>query len=136
MEAKKLGFGLMRLPLTDANDGASIDMEKTKEMVDTFIEKGFTYFDTAWMYCGFRSEDAAKECLVDRHPRDSYTLATKLHASFISNKEDRDKIFQQQLKKTGVRFIRIWTASTGWWKRRNRVLSDISVSPTMIMRNF
>ena len=75
----------MRLPLTDANDGASIDMEKTKEMVDTFIEKGFTYFDTAWMYCGFRSEDAAKECLVDRHPRDSYTLATKLHASFISN---------------------------------------------------
>ena len=84
MEAKKLGFGLMRLPLTDANDGASIDMEKTKEMVDTFIEKGFTYFDTAWMYCGFRSEDAAKECLVDRHPRDSYTLATKLHACFIS----------------------------------------------------
>ncbi len=105
MEAKKLGFGLMRLPLTDANDGASIDMEKTKEMVDTFIEKGFTYFDTAWMYCGFRSEDAAKECLVDRHPRDSYTLATKLHASFISNKEDRDKIFQQQLKKTGVTYF-------------------------------
>ena len=42
MEAKKLGFGLMRLPLTDANDAASIDMEKTKEMVDTFLERGFT----------------------------------------------------------------------------------------------
>ncbi len=105
MEAKKLGFGLMRLPLTDANDAASIDMEKTKEMVDTFLERGFTYFDTAWMYCGFKSEDAAKECLVDRHPRDSYTLATKLHASFIKDKEDRDKIFEEQLRKTGVTYF-------------------------------
>ncbi len=87
MEAKKLGFGLMRLPLTDANDAASIDMEKTKEMVDTFLERGFTYFDTAWMYCGFKSEEAAKECLVDRHPRDSYTLATKLQIGRASCRE-------------------------------------------------
>ena len=47
---KKLGFGLMRLPLLDENDGASIDIELTKKMVDAFIENGFTYFDTAWMY--------------------------------------------------------------------------------------
>ena len=105
MEAKKLGFGLMRLPLQNPNDAASIDMETTKKMVDTFIERGFTYFDTAWMYCGFKSEDAAKECLVDRHPRDSFTLATKLHASFIKTKEDRDKIFNAQLKKTGVTYF-------------------------------
>ena len=45
---KKLGFGLMRLPLLDENDGASIDIELTKKMVDAFIENGFTYFDTAW----------------------------------------------------------------------------------------
>ena len=50
---KKLGFGLMRLPLLDENDGASIDLELTKKMVDAFIKNGFTYFDTAWMYCGF-----------------------------------------------------------------------------------
>lgn len=105
MEAKKLGFGLMRLPLQNANDAASIDMETTKKMVDTFIERGFTYFDTAWMYCGFKSEDAAKECLVDRHPRNSFTLATKLHASFVKTKEDRDKIFEAQLKKTGVTYF-------------------------------
>ncbi|MDE5873054.1 MAG: aldo/keto reductase, partial [Lachnospiraceae bacterium] len=47
---KKLGFGLMRLPLLDKNDAAGIDLEETKKMVDAFIEKGFTYFDTAWMY--------------------------------------------------------------------------------------
>ena len=102
---KKLGFGLMRLPLLDSNDAASIDIEQTKQMVDEFIEQGFTYFDTAWMYCGFASENAAKEALVDRYPRDSYTLATKLHAGFLQSKEDRDRIFNEQLKKTGVDYF-------------------------------
>jgi len=102
---KKLGFGLMRLPLLDPNDAASIDLEKTKQMVDAFLEQGFTYFDTAWMYCGFRSENAAKEVLVDRHPRDSYTLATKLHAGFLKTKEDRDRIFEEQRTKTGVSYF-------------------------------
>ena len=104
-ENKKLGFGLMRLPLLDENDGASIDLELTKKMVDAFIKNGFTYFDTAWMYCGFASENATKEVLVKRYPRDSYTLATKLHAGFIKTKEDRDAVFNKQLEKTGVEFF-------------------------------
>ena len=102
---KKLGFGLMRLPLLDENNAESIDIELTKKMVDAFLEKGFTYFDTAWMYCGFKSESATKEALVDRHPRDSYTLATKLHAGFLKTKEDRDRIFNEQMKKTGVDYF-------------------------------
>lgn len=105
MSTKKLGFGLMRLPSLDSNDPSKIDIEMTKRMVDTFLEKGFTYFDTAWMYCGFKSENAAKEALVDRHPRDSYTLATKLHAGFLNSKEDRDSIFNEQMKKTGVDYF-------------------------------
>lgn len=102
---KKLGFGLMRLPSLDENDPSKIDIETVKKMVDTFIERGFTYFDTAWMYCGFSSENAAKTALVDRYPRDQYTLATKLHAGFLKTKEDRDRIFNEQLKKTGVEFF-------------------------------
>ena len=103
--AKKLGFGLMRLPLTDPNDGASVDVELLKTMVDAFLEKGLTYFDTAWMYCGFQSECAIREALVKRHPRDSYTLADKLHAGFLKTKEDRERIFQEQLRKTGVDYF-------------------------------
>lgn len=102
---KKLGFGLMRLPLLDQNDAGSIDIEETKRMVDTFLEKGFTYFDTAWMYCAFKSEEATKTALVDRHPRDSFTLADKLHAGFIETKEDRDRIFNEQLRKTGAEYF-------------------------------
>jgi predicted aldo/keto reductase-like oxidoreductase len=105
INTKKLGFGLMRLPLLDANDQGNIDIEQTKKMVDLFIERGFTYFDTAWMYCAFKSENAAKEALVDRYPRDRYTLATKLHAGFLHTKEDRDKIFNEQLRKTGVEYF-------------------------------
>jgi predicted aldo/keto reductase-like oxidoreductase len=105
MSKKKLGFGLMRLPSLDPNDPSKIDIEQTKKMVDTFIERGFTYFDTAWMYCGFNSENAAKEALVSRYPRDAYTLATKLHSGFIKTKEDRDRIFNEQCAKTGVDYF-------------------------------
>ena len=105
MNTKKLGFGLMRLPSLDPNDASKIDIEQTKKMVDTFLERGFTYFDTDWMYCGFNSENAAKEALVDRHPRDSFTLTTKLHAGFLKTKEDCDRIFNEQLKKTGVEYF-------------------------------
>ncbi|MBE6633618.1 MAG: 4Fe-4S dicluster domain-containing protein [Ruminococcaceae bacterium] len=102
---KKLGFGLMRLPTLDPNDPSKIDMEQLKQMVDTFLEKGFTYFDTAWMYCKFQSERAVKEALVDRYPRDSFTLATKLHVNYVKSLEDRDRIFNEQRAKTGVEFF-------------------------------
>ena len=135
---KKLGFGLMRLPLLNPNDGSSIDIELTKKMVDTFLEKGFTYFDTAWMYCGFKSENAAKEALVSRHPRESYTLATKLHAGFIktlrteirfsTNREKKQAlhiliiIFFMMSVLTIMRYTRSLTVLTGLLIRRNRDL--------------
>lgn len=74
----KLGFGLMRLPTLE---GGSIDIEQTKKMVDMFMDAGFTYFDTAWAYAG--SEDAIRQALVERYPRDSYQLATK-NAAWIN----------------------------------------------------
>ena len=102
---KKLGFGLMRLPRTDANNAAAVDVEQVKQMVDLFMAKGFTYFDTAWMYQGFASERVAREALTDRYPRESFTLATKLHSAYIKSKEDRDRIFDEQLKKTGAGYF-------------------------------
>ena len=101
---KKFGFGLMRLPQNSAN-AADIDLEQVKRMVDMFLEKGFTYFDTAWMYNGFASENAVKEVLTSRHPRESFTLATKLHAGFVHSLEDRDKVFNAQLEKTGAGYF-------------------------------
>ena len=102
---KKLGFGLMRMPQTDPNDAAAVDIEQVKRMVDLFMERGFTYFDTAWMYNGFASENVANEALVSRYPRESFTLATKLHNGFFDSFEGRDEVFDAQLQKTGAGFF-------------------------------
>ena len=98
---KKLGFGLMRLPM----NGKEVDIEKTSQLVDNFMAKGFTYFDTAWMYCESKSEMAIKQCLVDRYPRDSYTLTTKLPSYEINSFEDRDRVFNEQLRRTGLTYF-------------------------------
>ena len=102
---KKLGFGLMRMPLTDPTDAAKVDIEQVKQMVDLFMAKGFTYFDTAIMYNNFASQRVAKAALVDRYPRDSFTLATKLHNGFFHSFEDRDRVFNEQLEQTGAGYF-------------------------------
>ena len=97
---KKLGFGLMRLPKRDDE----IDVEQVKVLVDQFMEAGFTYFDTAWAYEG--SEDAIRQALVERYPRDSFTLATKA-ASWIgcNSREDAIQQFETSLKRTGAGYF-------------------------------
>jgi hypothetical protein len=102
---RKLGFGLMRLPLCDISDESSVNLSETCRLVDRFLEKGFTYFDTAWNYHNFRSEEIAGQCLTGRHPRDSFLLASKMHKNFIEKKEDREKMFREQLRKTGAEYF-------------------------------
>ncbi len=99
-EIKKLGFGLMRLPQKDG----VIDVEETKKMVDLFLEAGFTYFDTAWAYAG--SEDAIRQALVERYPRESFQLATK-NAAWINCKTREEAIsqFDTSLKQTGAGYF-------------------------------
>jgi predicted aldo/keto reductase-like oxidoreductase len=60
--------------------GNEVDIEQTKQMVDLFMGKGFTYFDTAYGYIEGKTEEAAKVVLVDRYPRESFQLATKMAA--------------------------------------------------------
>ena len=99
----KLGFGLMRLPKDAAG---KIDIEHTKKMVDMFMEAGLTYFDTAFVYDGGESEKAAKAALVDRYPRESYTLATKLNAWMGCHDEEsaKQELFTS-IERTGAGYI-------------------------------
>ena len=100
-EFKKLGFGMMRLPKFE--DG-SFDEEQIKQMVDAFLEAGFTYFDTAFVYTG--SEEVTKRALVDRYPRDRYTLATKMNAMMMANNaEEAKKEFEISLERTGAGYF-------------------------------
>ncbi len=99
-ETPKLGFGLMRLP----QKGTGTDIEQVKKMVDLFMEAGFTYFDTAFVYG--TSEQDIKKALVDRYPRDSYTLATKLNAFLMCHDEKSAKEqFYKSLERTGAGYF-------------------------------
>lgn len=97
----KLGFGLMRLPTKED----VIDQTELCKMVDAYMEAGLNYFDTAYVYHGGESEKAAKTALVDRYPRDSFYLATKLPAWEMHVPEDRDRIFNEQLERCGVDYF-------------------------------
>jgi len=98
----KLGFGLMRLPMI----GEEVDIEQTKTMVDMFLNAGFKYFDTAYGYIGGKSEKAIKTALVDRYPRESFYLATKLPAwAGCKTAEEARQMFYTSLERTGAGYF-------------------------------
>lgn len=106
MNRKKLGFGLMRLPLLDPADTAKIDCKTLCEMVDKYMSAGFNYFDTAYPYHNNgNSELAFCECVAKRYPRDSYTITDKLTPFFVNRREDLEGYFSGQLERCGVDYL-------------------------------
>ena len=100
-EVKKLGFGLMRLP----KQGDWYDVDQIKKMVDYFMGKGFTFFDTAYVYDGGKSEMVAKEVLVDRYPRESFQIASKLPIWVCKDASDMQKVLDTSLERAGVSYF-------------------------------
>ncbi|MBE6935964.1 MAG: 4Fe-4S dicluster domain-containing protein [Ruminococcaceae bacterium] len=100
-DIKKLGFGLMRLP----KEGDWYDVPQIKDMVDYFMGKGFTFFDTAYVYNGGKSEMVAKEVLVDRYPRESFQLASKLPIWVCKEAADMQKVLDTSLERCGVEYF-------------------------------
>lgn len=104
----KLGFGMMRLPLTDPKEQSQVDREKARAMMDAFLERGFTYVDTAYFYHGGESERVVKDVLTSRYPREKYFLADKMPLANFKNKgtaEDQAQVFDEQLEKCGVDYF-------------------------------
>lgn len=95
----KLGFGMMRLPEADGKT----DLDEVCRMVDAYMQAGFNYFDTAYAYG--QSESIVGQAIVKRYPRESFYLATKLPAWRMSGPEDRDRIFNEQLERTGAGYF-------------------------------
>ena len=102
---KKLGFGLMRLPLENPQDYKTIDKKQAIEMIDTFMAKGFTYFDTAYVYHGGISEKMFGELVAKRYPRDAFTVTSKMPIFHIKEIEDYERIFNEQLERCQVEYF-------------------------------
>lgn len=101
---KNFGFGCMRLPMKDGE----VDKDEMCRMVDTFLENGFNYFDTAHGYLGGKSETALRDCLTSRYPRDRYSLTNKLTNFFFKKQEDIRPFFESQLAACGVDYFDIY----------------------------
>ena len=98
---KNFGFGYMRLPMKDGE----VDIEQTSRMVDTFLDAGFNYFDTAHGYLQGKSEQAIKTCLTSRYPRDRFILTDKLTMAYFKKEEDIRPLFESQLEICGVDYF-------------------------------
>ncbi len=98
-----LGFGAMRLPVLDGDDGR-IDEEAALRMVDTAMKNGINYYDTAWGYHDENSELVLGKALA-RYPRESFHVATKFPGYDPSNWGKAEEIFERQLEKLGVSYF-------------------------------
>lgn len=101
---KNLGFGMMRLPVI-GGDPTNFDYEQLNKMVDAFLEAGYNYFDTSFVYHNGKSEEATRKALVERHPRELFRVATKFPSFIPMSEEDVEKTFAQQLENLGVEYI-------------------------------
>ncbi|EHI99169.1 aldo/keto reductase [Clostridium sp. DL-VIII] len=116
---KRLGFGFMRLPLLDEQDRSKVDLEQVKKMVDIYMERDFSYFDTAHRYHDEMSEPTLREALVKRYPRESYVLTNKITLNYIKKSEDQGLFFQKQLKICGVDYFDnylVHNMGNNWYK--------------------
>ena len=98
---KNFGFGCMRLP----RKGDGIDYDEFNRMIDTFIENGFNYFDTAHGYHDGKSETALRDCLVKRYHRDKYIFANKLTDFCFKSEADVKPFVESQLALCGVEYF-------------------------------
>ncbi len=100
---KNLGFGMMRLPVLSGP--TDFDFEQLNRMVDAFLAAGYTYFDTSFVYHNGKSEEATRKALVERHPRDSFTVATKFPTFMLIPEEKIEDTFRRQLDNLGVDYV-------------------------------
>ena len=99
-----LGFGMMRLPVKD-NNPTNFDYNQLNKMVDEFLSAGYTYFDTSFVYHNGQSETATRKAVIERYPRENFTVTTKFPTFNLVPKDKIDAVFQSQLDNLGVKYI-------------------------------
>lgn len=107
-EEVTLGFGAMRLPITNEYDPESIDVEEFKRMVDYCIDNGFNYFDTSFAYKDNESEKILKNVLINRYPREAYKFASKMPTWLVNNEKDNAEVVNLMLKRLDLEYFDVF----------------------------
>lgn len=118
----KLGFGFLRLPRIRQDDEKSINWELLEKLVDSFLAKGGTYFDTAYTYLDGMSEAAIRRTLVERYPRNCFQLADKLPGYLVKKAGDCDRYFDIQCQRCGVEWFDVYLLH--WLNRNNYKIAE------------
>ncbi len=100
----KLGFGFLRLPEVDG----TLDLPAICQMVDVFMAGGGNRFDTAYTYLEGRSEEAIRQALVNRYPRETFSLTGKLPGYLARNYQDCFRLFEESASRCGVDYFDIY----------------------------
>ena len=118
----KTGFGYLRLPQLDTQAGKVVDLPAVNALTDEFLSLGGSYFDTAYTYLEGRSEDALRRCLVERHPRESFRVATKLPGYKMKTIEQCRTAFEEQLTRCGVDYFDVYLLH--WLNEKNYAIAE------------
>ena len=126
LEVSQLGFGCMRLPVSGP-DPSYIDEEQTAKMLQSAIDAGCNYVDTAWAYHGGQgrnnpgaSEPVVGRILAEKGLREKVTLVTKLPSWVLADRDQMDKILDEQLKRLQTNYLDIYLVhnlNRGNWER-------------------
>lgn len=94
-----LGFGAMRLPVTDTALQI-IDEKEAAKMIHYAIEHGVNYIDTAYYYQNNTNEIIIGNILKQNNYRHKVKIATKLPCWLVTfDHKDPDELLNEQLKK-------------------------------------
>ncbi|HBN83495.1 MAG TPA: aldo/keto reductase, partial [Clostridiales bacterium] len=101
VELSALGFGCMRLPMIETDNGKIVNEELSVKMIRQAIDQGVNYFDSAYGYCGGKSEETLGKALKGGY-RDKVFVSTKVPTSRIKEKSDYRKFLEEQLQRLDV----------------------------------
>ena len=89
----------MRLPKINGEP----DLDHICKMVDSFMGSGGTYYDAAYAYGG--AEEAMRESVVKRYPRESFQIATKFPMWSVGPDTKNEHFFNTSLQRLGTDYV-------------------------------
>ena len=115
-----LGFGCMRLPMTEKDGHSMVDDELTTPLIRKAFELGINFFDTHWFYCNFDSQRALGAAINSAAiPRDKVYVSSKIRLDFVQKPDDFVKYLEITLEQMALEYLDFYhfpAMSYGRWK--------------------
>ena len=117
MRVSILGFGCMRLPMTEKDGNSIVDDGLAAPLLQRAVELGINFFDTHWFYCNFDSQRAVGAAL--RTMRDKVYISSKIRLDLVQKPEDFMKYLEISLEQMRLEYLDFYhfpAMSYGRWK--------------------